>query len=145
MSRPKGRPPILAAGLLSLTLLPYELHCRRSVEIVRVVNTFGILPEDLAVMILERQTGAGNYNGSSRVPPLKSVLHPFRILVLTIFKHFDDAVVEFITVKEPIFDTVTRLCLCPPSPPPLPRKQTRLETDTSQNRQSQFPLYRAEP
>ena len=56
-------------------------------------------------MILERQTGAGNYNGSSCVPPLKSVLHPFRILVLAIFKHFDDAVVEFIMVKEPIFDS----------------------------------------
>ena len=40
---------------------------------------------------------------------------------------------------------VTRLRLCPPSPPPLQRRQTRLETDTSQNRQSQFRLYRAEP
>lgn len=50
--------------------------------------------------------GGGNYNGNSRIPPLKSVLHPFRIFVFAIFKHFDDAIIKFITIKELIFDSL---------------------------------------
>jgi hypothetical protein len=69
------------------------------------VNTFGILPEDLAVIILEGQMGGGNHNENSRVPPLKGVLHSIQILIFAIFKHFDNAVVKFITVEEPILNS----------------------------------------